>query len=44
MAQRTWVQEGTVQMANNNDPYYTELESFVAYLLLKADGVWPNRR
>jgi hypothetical protein len=44
-----WVQDGVVQMANNNDPYYTkafksreEVECFVAYLLQKADEAWPK--
>ena len=44
-----WVQDGVVQMSNNNDPYYTkafksrkEVERFVAYLLQKSDEAWPK--
>jgi hypothetical protein len=44
-----WVKDGVVQLANNEDPHYTEtfetpeeLERFIAYLLLKADEAWPN--
>ncbi len=44
-----WVKDGVVEMANNDDPYYTEVfrsrkevERFVAYLLSKADEAWPN--
>ena len=44
-----WVHDGTVLLANNEDPHYTEVfetreevERFVAYLRAKADEAWPN--